>query len=116
MALSDYLTDAEWDACFYASMGHHASSNFGQSMRKTIDKLIHGGYCFDGLDGGGSKLKQIPSGNPSKMLIWFGNPDGVDVLEILDNGRNFLKHNCPELVDETDDEWKSQMDAARKES
>lgn len=115
MALSDYLTDDEWDACFYASMGGKAVSNdFGAAMHKTIRALLEIGYEFQGLDGDGNKKQQLPSGNASKILIWLGNPHHVDILAILENGRNFLKKHRPDWVDETDEEWAKQMEDARK--
>ena len=115
MALSDYLTDSEWDACFYASMGQHISSNFGDSMHKTIDALLKSGYVFSGLDDSGNKKQQIRgTGNPFKVCIFLGNPHNVDVLEILDSGRRFLKEYLPSLVDETDENWVQQMKEGRE--
>jgi hypothetical protein len=43
----------------------------------------------------------------------LGNPYNCDLLEILNNGRNFLKIHCNELVDETDDEWEAQINMAK---
>lgn len=113
VALSDYLTDGEWDACFYASMGKHADVNFGASMHRSIDVLLKNGYKFEGLDENGSKKQQLPSGNPQKVCIWLGNPYKVDILEVLDNGRKFWKDHFPSLVDESDEEWAKQMEEAR---
>lgn len=115
VAMSDYLTDGEWDACFYASMGKHADVNFGASMHRSIDVLIKNGYKFEGLDERGSKKQQVPSGNPHKVCIWLGNPYKVDLLEVLDNGRNFWKSHFSSIVDETDEEWAEQMAKARAE-
>src|SRR5690606_6743273 len=114
MALSDYLTGDEWDACFYASLGQNQSDNIGESMRKTIADLLAAGHDFPGLDENGDKRVQVCSGvNAPKMMVFFGNPGGVDVLEILDNGREFLKRKLPTLVDETDEEWHGQIEKAR---
>lgn len=115
MALSDYLNDDEWDACFYASMGLHRADNFGASMHKTIDHLLANGYEFSGLDLGGNKREQVPSSNAFKVCMWFGNPHNVDVLAILENGRKFLKVHSPDLVDETDEEWAEQITAAKED-
>ena len=105
MALSDYLTSDEWDACFYANI-HGGTSNFGESMRNTIAKLLKTRYKFPGLNEDGSKKVQVENGvNAPKVCIWLGNPYNCDVLEILQNGRNFLKQHCPELIGETDEEW-----------
>lgn len=114
MALSDYLTGEEWDACFYASMGQHHSDNFGESMRKTIKALLASGYEFSGLDEFGEKQQQVCGGvNAPKVCIWLGNPHNVDVLECLRNGREFLQRHLPDLVDETDEEWAEQMETAK---
>ena len=115
MALSDYLTGEEWDACFYAALGRHKAENWGDSMRKTINLLLSTGYRFPGLDERGNKRVQVETGvNARKMTLWFGNPYRVDVLSILENGRRFLKARAPELVDETDEEWAAQMAEARE--
>jgi len=113
MALSDYLTGDEWDACFYASMGQHAGLNFGESMHKTIDALLANGYVFSGLNEKGHKLRQVCNGiNAPKVCLFFGNPHNVDVLRILNNGRLFLNQHLPSLVDESDDDWAKQMEDA----
>lgn len=108
MALSDYLTDDEWDACFYAHLNHEAS-NFGEVMHDTIDALLREGYTFQGLDEKGNKLRQIHSKNPSKILIFLGNPENYDVLSVIKNGREFLKKHCNHLVAETDAEWEEKL-------
>jgi hypothetical protein len=105
MALSDYLTNKEWDACYYASLGQHRSENFGESMKKTIAKLIEKGYKFRGLTDDLKRIEQVPSNNANKILIFFGKTEGIDIHDILNNGRIFLKEHCPELVDESDEEW-----------
>ena len=114
MALSDYLTGEEWDACFYASMGQHAANNFGESMHQTILALLSSGYQFAGLDANGGKRCQVCNGvNAPKVCIFLGNPHEINVLSILDSGRRFLKCHLPALVDETDEEWQEQMEAAK---
>jgi hypothetical protein len=116
MALSDYLTGDEWDACFYTSMGQRHADNFGDSMDKTIKCLLDSGYRFPGLTEQGNKKEQVCDGiNAPKCCIFLGNPYHADVLQILDNGRNFLKIHAPKLVDETDADWKAQMDKAKEE-
>ena len=113
--MSDYLTGSEWDACYYASLGQHACGNFGESMHKTIDALLESGYVFTGLDDTGNKRVQVCNGvnAPKLMTLFFGKQDGVDILDVLDSGRRFLKQYLPALVDETDDEWSEQLQKAR---
>jgi hypothetical protein len=115
MALSDYLTSDEWDACYYAFLGKAAARNLGTSMHKTIDALLATGYRFAGLDEHGNKSHYIPCGNGEKLCMFLGNPHGIDPLTVLDNGRNFLKQHLPDWVDETDEEWSAQMKAAREQ-
>jgi hypothetical protein len=105
MALSDYLSSDEWDACFYLSVGKHMAANFGESMEKTIKELISRGYIFAGLDEFGNKYRQIPSDNALKVLVLLGNPNNLDVNEIINNGRHFVKIHLPDLINETDEEW-----------
>jgi len=114
VALSDYLTSDEWDACLYAFIGQHKADNFGDSMHLTIDTLLESGYEFEGLDAQGQKKCSLGGVNAPKALIWFGNPEGIDVIDLLDNGRNFLKEHMPSLVDETDEDWGHQKDTAGK--
>jgi hypothetical protein len=114
MALSDYLSGDEWDACFYASFGQHSDSNLGDSMRKTIDALRSIGYEFEGLDENGQKKCQVGNGvNAHKVCMFVGNPYCVDPLELLTNGRKFLKEHFPSLVDESDCEWERQISDAK---
>lgn len=108
MALSDYLTGDEWDACFYAMLKKSAAPDFGTSMHMTIDALLAKGYVFSGLDEKGHKKQQVCNGiNASKIMIFFGDTDGIDVVGILNNGRQFVQKNIPELLGETDDEWQA---------
>lgn len=111
MALSDYLTSDEWDACFYVSFSANSSgTTFGATMHKVIDKLLSKGYEFQGLDGSGNKRDQIHgTGNPEKVCIWLGNPRECDTTAILTAGRKFLKKHAPEWVDETDEEWAAEV-------
>ena len=112
MAMSDYLTSDEWDACFYASFGKHGGAgSFGDSMHKTIQSLLDAGHIFPGLDESGGKREQVCNGvNAPKLCIFLGNPHNVDVLRCLGRGRDFLKRVAPDLVDETDEEWAIQME------
>ena len=112
MALSDYLTNEEWDACFYAFVGPgpkgQSWTDLGQCMHAVIDAAIAGGYSYDGLTSTGEKKHQIPSDNPSKILIWLGNPHGVDILGVLRSGRTWIKAHLPDWLTETDEEWAEQ--------
>lgn len=115
MALSDYLTSDEWDACFYAAAGQHAAPNFGESMHKTIQALLESGYRFPGLDEDGNKRVQVENGvNAPKACIFLGNPYKCDIIHILDRGREFWKQHLPRLVDETDEEWAAQQTDAKQ--
>lgn len=113
MALSDYLTSDEWDACFYAFFGQHMTNDFGASMRMSINRLLSLGYQFPGLDSTGSKLRQVENGvNAEKLLFFFGMIPQEQTNQMLTSGRNFwLKHD-PKMVDETDDEWAEQTEKA----
>lgn len=117
MALSDYLTSDEWDACFYTSIGQHNLNDFGELMHKTIDKLIETGYKFEGLDEKGDRKIQIPNTkNGEKLCMFLGNPYNIDPLKVADNGRNFLKTHCPELVNESDEEWEKIINEIKEEN
>ena len=106
MALSDYLTGDEWDACYYVAMIAHRGENFGDSMHQTIEALLANNYSFRGLDEHGMKLQQVEDGiNAPKILIFLGNPNKIETLPILENGRRFLKLFAPELVVESDEIW-----------
>ncbi len=114
MALSDYLTGPEWDACFYASMGQHQADSFGDSMHKTINVLLKSGYRFSGLDETGEKKVQVENGvNAPKVCMFLGNPHKCDPFEIMNTGRKFLKEHLPLLVDQTDEEWNGILTEAR---
>lgn len=106
VALSDYLTNEEWDACYYVAMIGHKGENFGDSMQQTIEALLANNYSFRGLDEHGMKLQQVGDGvNAPKVLIFLGNPNKIDTLPILENGRSFLKQFAPALVVESDEIW-----------
>lgn len=107
MALSDYLTGDEWDACWYAFFGKHLAPNFGESMHMTIQALLKSGYVFPGLDDNGNKKEQICDGinAPKFSGMFFHTLSKEEKIQIFDNGRNFLKEHLPSLINETDEEW-----------
>lgn len=114
MALSDYLTGDEWDGCFYV-MATHGGDNFGQVMHRTIDELLKAGHEFPGLDENGNKEAQVENGiNAPKVLIFLGNPEGINVEAIVRNGRNFIKKEAPALLKESDEEWEKFLRDAKK--
>lgn len=115
MALSDYLSGGEWDACFYASFGKSSAENFGDSMHKTINALLAFGYKFEGLDEFGHKKQQITgSGNPQKLVrTFFGEENGISICGIIENGRSFLKTHCPDLISETDEQFNEAIAALK---
>lgn len=119
MALSDYLTGDEWDACLYAMFGQHAADNFGASMRKTITALLDSGYRFAGLDEHGHKRVQVCNGiNAPKVMAVarLRKPQKEEIFGWLSNGRKFLQRVLPSLVDETDQEWAEQLAAAEQQA
>jgi hypothetical protein len=116
MALSDYLSSEEWDACYYASFFACQADNFGDSMHQTIEKLLASGYKFQGLDENGHKHHQVSgTNNPQKLMkAWFGEDNGVVLSEVIANGRNFLKQHCSSLVVETDAQFEEAIAALRE--
>ncbi|KKK89786.1 hypothetical protein LCGC14_2729580 [marine sediment metagenome] len=116
MALSDYLTGEEWDACYYVAMVANRGQNLGDAMHVTIEVLLAGGYKFSGLDEYGDKLQQVGDGvNAPKMCIFLGNPYKVDQLALVENGRRFLKQHAPTMITETDEEWAGLVAKAKEE-
>jgi len=114
MALSDYLTGKEWDACFYR-YAETGMGNFGDSMHQTIRDLLSRGYRFHGLDQNGDKECQVENGVNASKVCWFvGNPYKIDILEILVNGREFLKKIAPDLITTSDADWEEQIKEARQ--
>ena len=113
MALSDYLTDDEWDACFYANVGPgpdgRTFANFGDCMHAVIDAALATGYRYPGLTDSGEKRSQLASANPLKICIWLGNPHDVYILGVLKSGREWMKTHLPAWVTETDEEWAEQI-------
>jgi hypothetical protein len=53
--------------------------------------------------------------NAPKILIFLGNPEGVDVRAIALNGREYVKEHCPDLLGETDEEWTEMVKQADEE-
>ena len=119
MALSDYLTSDEWDACYYVHYGRMGEGvvSLADSMHKTIDKLLEKGYKFSGLDEKGQKLQQVENGINAEKLVgaMMGTMQLSEAIEIFGKGRAFLKEHCPEMVDETDEEWEAQKKEALEE-
>jgi hypothetical protein len=115
MALSDYLTSDEWDACYYAfRSGASQADNFGDSMHRTIERLLATGYRFPGLTEGGEKHVQIVSDNATKFVqAVFHEMDRETFLGIVESGRAFLREHCPDMLVETDQEWSDQIAQAR---
>lgn len=108
MALSDYLTSEEWNACFYRlnTQTRGETVNFGVIMRETINELLSNGYQFEGLNEKGHKKRQICNGvNAPKILLFMGNPKSLSVCAILEDGRDFIKEHLPHLLFETDAVW-----------
>jgi len=110
MSLDDYLTEEEWNACFYAhSKGILKTEHFGQSMLLTIQALLKADYHFRGIDDkGGLKQKMDDGKNQKKLQFFFGNPENLDGFPWLENGRQFLKDHLPDWI-ESDQEWKKMM-------
>lgn len=111
---SAYLTDAEWDACFYArytALGE--DKDFGAVMHALVEKLLAKGYVFGGLDPQGVGVTEIPSTNMGKLTrLLTGEITNSEVMEILGRGRVFLKEHFAELLlapGHTDADWDAQL-------
>lgn len=120
MGFGDYLTDEEWDGCFYAqNLASCAGPSFGDVMHNFMDKLMAKGYRPVGLGPGGEKIEQQPSGNAQKFVnMAFGRLTKTDVLELIESGRAFIKKNIPELLEEpghSDAEFASQIGEAHSQ-
>jgi len=94
MALSNWLTRDEWDACFV--MGHKSekeSKGLGDVLRNGIGELVKAGYKFTGIEadeeGNYEKITQCCGDNAPVLgeLI-----DGsFDVVGRAKNGVRFIK-------------------------
>lgn len=114
MALSDYLTGPEWDACFFRfAFDNPEGKDLGSSMRETINFLLEEGYEFSGLDSSGNKITQVENGiNAPKVCIFLGNPYNCNITEIFNSGREFLKEYLPEKNIFSDEEWEKMVEEA----
>jgi len=122
MALSDYLTNDEWDGMFYVFVGPgNEYGDLGACMHTIIEKLLSKGYEFQGLDGEGHKKEMLGGHNAPKVAYLFsrvfGTPfekDSVDPGKMLLNGRAFIKEHLPELLTESDESWQEFVDALKQ--
>lgn len=115
MALSDYLTGEEWDACFYLHIHDNLRRqkttepmmSLGDHMHYLIAELLRRGYKFSGLDENGNKKQQVCDGiNAAKFSgLFFGEWQPEPIRQIMESGRNFMKQHCAELVFESDEDW-----------
>lgn len=111
VALGEYLSASEWNACYYAFLsGKYVS--FGAAIQGCVADLLAQGYFFHGLDlRGHPRMRIYDSGNERRLAIITREirTDAKEHLEMMDGGRSFLKKHCPRLVRETDAEWKEQV-------
>lgn len=113
MSISRYLTDGEWDGCFYLwqSQTHHS---FSQVADKFINYLVQKNHVFQGLTEKGQPLKELHTTNADKIKFIKREPlydDGR--VDIIESGRHFIKITCPELLMETDTEFEQKVSEAR---
>ncbi len=113
MALSDYVTSDEWDACFYVWRAF-GIADLGSAMRSTIQHVSAKGYEFRGVTPEGRKLQQVANDNPKKLVALIGGENPALLIKCFENGREFLKRHDPELVRETDDEWAEALAELKK--
>ena len=113
MSLCDFLTDEELDACFYRYIQAGSNGQFGDVMHDTVERLMATGYRFRLLDESG-----VTPGAKALFKTWdlqffLGKRHDASPLEIMQNGRQFIRSNAPELLGETDEEWALRMAKGR---
>ena len=74
MALSNWLTRQEWNACFFAGMKEEICADLGTQLRLGIGLLHRSGYVFEGITstaaGDYEKVTQCCDGN-ERVLVEF---------------------------------------------
>lgn len=123
MALSDYLTDKEWNGMFYMFTGPRKWHDFGECMHAVIQELLKVGYRFEGLDEEGKKKQRVGDDiNGPKLAYLFEQAFGdsgyvsgykIDALSLLAEGRAFIKEHVPHLLHESDETWEEAYECAR---
>lgn len=110
MALIDYITSQEFDACFYTFIVDKRPT-FEIAVDETVKNLLHSDYKFEGIDRSGNRVRKVRCDQKTKKLvnIWFKGKGEVDPRTMLNNGREFLKKVNPSLVKETDEEFANIM-------
>lgn len=112
MALSDYLTSDEWDACFYRWVSA-GISDFGTAIRETVFGVAKTGYVFEGVTAECEKIKQIPNTNNADKVVAIVKGDrhpGQLLVTSLVKGRFFIKRNAPSLLSEDDAKFAEILD------
>ena len=111
-----FLTDAEWDACFYQFFTHRRKTpkiNFFVSMQKSLMEMFLEGYLCEGINNSHDvALSHLKVANLGRNKLFLGNPDKLDPIILTKNGRDMLKRVAPKLVTENDEQWEEQWKTA----
>lgn len=109
MALADYLTDDEWNACLYLYASHSLSGirDFNAALREAVPLMLRAGLSFKGLDAAGLEVAKVSSSNAEKFvrMFFYSKTDHALVMSWIGAGRAYLLSRCPSLVKETDEDW-----------
>jgi hypothetical protein len=106
MAISDYLTEAEWDGCYYV-FSHQSRGSFNDVIHQVVPALYEKGYQVQGLTADCTKIQTVTGNNTLKLKAAMGNETKVYLEPVIINGRNFIKQHLPELIKETDEQWEA---------
>lgn len=106
MAISDYLTNDEWDGCYYVFMSQN-QLNFSEVIRSVVPALYEKGYQVQGLGRDCSRIQYGWGGNAKKLVAAMCGTGDADLRACVINGRNFIKQHLPELLRETDEQWEA---------
>jgi hypothetical protein len=106
MAISDYLTEAEWDGCYYVFLGQHTGS-LVDIIKQIVPALYDKGYTVEGLLPDCTLVKTMSGNNAIKLKAAMGTETKTYLKSVPNNGRNFIKQHLPELIKETDEQWEA---------
>lgn len=104
MALSNWLTRAEWNGVYFAGFGEiiegKPCQNLGDQMRLGIAALIRCGYTFRGidadLDGNYTKVIQVCEGNETVLAEMIGGYGGFDKVGRAKEALDFFEKDSPQ--------------------
>lgn len=105
MALSNWLTRDEWNACYFAGMGEildgKEAEGLGDQLRLGIGVLHRAGYKFRGIDstpeGDYTKVTQCCEGNESVLAEMMGGYGGFNKFERAKETLEFAKKALPNV-------------------